>query len=288
MSIVGKAVRTDKLPIYPNLYIFLRSYDFWSLKLAPIFSPSYTLDTIIPSKEVEEVKRKTLIEVDKCTNVEDMIKLEDKMTEEVRKLVQSDPGQLIFNSGARGSFENDYKNMILSVGPITNVSTGESEFMKSSYMGGISKEDIVGAGNTIIVAEYPKAIGTADSGYMTKKFYAIFQTLRLDEPNTDCGTKQGLIVELTDDNYDYYIDQYAFGKQGPVLITEENAKQWIGKKIKIRSPLFCLGECICNKCAGERFYQLGIKDMGLTSINISSNLLNKGIKNFVPYISKDI
>jgi hypothetical protein len=49
----------------------------------------------------------------------------------------------------------------------------------------------------------------------------------------------------------------------------------------MRSPLYCLGgEVICNKCAGEGFYNLGIENVGLTTSSIGSNLLNKYMKTF--------
>jgi hypothetical protein len=58
-------------------------------------------------------------------------------------------------------------------------------------------------------------------------------------------------------------------------------EKYMGKTVKMRSPLYCLGgETICNKCAGEGFYNLGIENVGLTTSSIGSNLLNRYMKAF--------
>ena len=277
MTIIANAVMTDKIPTEPNLVTFLKAYEFWSLKLAPIFTPSYTMSMISPGEELEKRKAAARKAQSEAKTNEEMIKIEDQLVADAKKLTANDPGQTIFNSGARGSFDNDYKNMMLSVGAVMNPTTGEFDQLASSYIEGIKKEEIIPAANQVINAEYPKAINTAVSGYESKKFYAVFQTIILDDPNTDCGTKEGIITTLTEDNYEDFIDQYAFGKNGFVLITLDNKKELINRKIKIRSPLFCKNDCICNKCAGERFYKLGIKNMGLVAPIITGRLLNAGM-----------
>ena len=277
MSLISEGIMNEVIPIVPNIYNFLRNYEFWSLKLVTVFSPSFTSKMLSRNPQVEAAKKEVLDGIEN-EDVTTMVNAEDKLVDMVDKITAGDPGKTVFNSGARGSFENDYKNMMVSVGPTQNPVTGEYDFIKSSYLGGISKQDLAAAGNIIINAEYPKALGTAKGGYLTKQFYAVFQNIVYGEPGSDCHTNQGLIVEVTKDNIGDYIDQYAFGKTGPVLISKENAQNWIGKKIKVRSPMFCTDECICNKCAGERFYKLGIRNAGLTTNNISSRILNSSLK----------
>lgn len=56
----------------------------------------------------------------------------------------------------------------------------------------------------------------------------------------------------------------------------------VGKKIKIRSPLFCCAPPgkICNKCAGDMPYLLGVENIGLTTSAIGSGFLNLLMKAF--------
>ena len=42
--------------------------------------------------------------------------------------------------------------------------------------------------------------------------------------------------------------------------------------------MYCLGEKLCNKCAGERYYKLGITNMGLGTNKLGGNLGNASLK----------
>jgi hypothetical protein len=44
--------------------------------------------------------------------------------------------------------------------------------------------------------------------------------------------------------------------------------------------MYCISDKICNKCAGELFYKLGIENIGLTTTKVSSTLMNKSLKKF--------
>jgi hypothetical protein len=185
----------------------------------------------------------------------------------------------IFNCGAKANFDNDYKTMTLAIGTTENPATGKPDFIESSFIEGIKKNELVAAGNIIVSSEFPKAVGTQIGGYLTKQFYAVFQSIVLDEVGTDCGTTEGIEILLTSDNMHLYIFQNIILPNGKLItLTPENSKDYLNKKIKLRSPMFCLTDKICNACIGERFNILGIKNIGLTSGKISNNLLNKSMK----------
>jgi hypothetical protein len=74
--------------------------------------------------------------------------------------------------------------------------------------------------------------------------------------------------------------QYAVVNGKTVLLTNENRSQFVGKKVNLRSPIGCIGAKLCNKCMGERFYKLGIKNVGLTTGRISNSIMNASLKNF--------
>ena len=46
----------------------------------------------------------------------------------------------------------------------------------------------------------------------------------------------------------------------------------------MRSPLFCCGEDYCNICAGDYFYELGIVNIGNTTVKASSKMMNASLK----------
>lgn len=282
LNYVAAGIMNGKIQVKPTVYNFLRDYEFWALKLVTIFSPSYTSALVTPSKRLTDEKQK-LLNDNKNASTAEMVEIRDKLLDVARDTIKGDPGKTLFDSGSRGSFENDFGNMFVAVGPVENPVTGNFDFMKSNYISGISKEDLVAAGNIIVNAEYPKAIGTAKGGYQTKQFNAVFQTVTLGPKDSDCGTKGALTVTLTKDNLSKYIDQYIAMPNGATkLITDDLDVKYMNHPIKVRSPMYCLhldpGDCICNKCAGERFYKLGVTSMGLTASDLSAQMMNASLK----------
>lgn len=282
LNLVAAGIMNGSISINPTVYHFLRDYEFWALKLVTIFSPSYTSALVTPSKKLTTEKQK-LLNNNKNASTAEMVEIRDKLLDVARDTIKDDPGKTLFDSGSRGSFENDFGNMFVAVGPVENPVTGKFDFMKSNYIGGISKEDLVAAGNIIVNAEYPKAIGTAKGGYQTKQFNAVFQTVTLGPKDSDCGTKGALTVTLTKNNLAKYVDQYIALPNGKtILITNDLDVKYMNHPVKVRSPMYCLhldkDDALCNKCVGERFYKLGVTSMGLTASDLSAQLMNASLK----------
>ena len=276
-DMVAEAIMSQKIKIKPTVVDWLNAYEFWGLGLVSIFATSYSMETIIPNKELEAMKKKLLAEApDK--NLSTLSEIEQKLIKEADRLTEGTPGKFLFDSGARGSFSNDFKNMAISVGPVENPIDGSYDFMTSNYMHGISKEDIPASANSIVNAEYPKAIGTATGGYMSKVLYSVFQTMSVDEDGTDCGTKKGLNIVLTKGNLRDYIDQYIMDGSKLVLIDENLPSQYMNHSVTLRSPLYCTADKLCSKCAGKRFYKVGISDIGLTVSALAGSLQNAQLK----------
>lgn len=144
----------------------------------------------------------------------------------------------LFKSGSRGSFEDNYKNMSIMIGPVKNPGTGKYDFVESNYVDGIEKKDLPAVGNSIVNAAYPKAVGTEKGGYLTKQFFAVYQSITLDEHGTDCGSKGYLTVTLTTNNIHDYLYQYIVEVGGKlVLLTDENSEQYIDKTVQFRPLL---------------------------------------------------
>ena len=76
-----------------------------------------------------------------------------------------------------------------------------------------------------------------------------------------------------------FLDRYVLNNDGSLtLLTRENIDEYIEKEIVIRSPLFCKSDYICNKCAGEFFYKMNIKNAGLITNTMAGVLMNASMK----------
>ena len=103
----------------------------------------------------------------------------------------------------------------------------------------------------------------------------------LDDYGSDCGTKRTLDVKLTNTIKKDYMYRYIVTDNGSlVLLTPENMDKYVGKTVKMRSPMMCVGEKICNHCAGDLFYKLGIKNAGLTASRVATTLTRLNMKKF--------
>ena len=119
------------------------------------------------------------------------------------------------------------------------------------------------------------------SGYETKKINNAMQTLVLDEAGSDCGTKYYNTVKMTDKTAKLFVNRYILDSSGELVILKpDNIKQYVGKEVKMRSPMFCKGDKICNKCAGDFFYKMNIKNAGLLTSTLSGTLMNLSMKKF--------
>ena len=102
----------------------------------------------------------------------------------------------------------------------------------------------------------------------------------LDKHGSDCGTHKTIEMILTEKDSSDFKYRYIVDNDELVCLTNENMPKYIGKKIHLRSPLYCKGDKICNKCAGEMNYKLNNINIGLGCSKIATALLRLGMKKF--------
>lgn len=164
LKLISEGVMQEKIPVDPNLTRWLKDYEFYSMKLSTIFSPSYTEGLLKHNTEVVKEREKILkSNKEGKTDIKTLVDMEDKIVAKARKELKNDPGMTLFDSGARGSFENDYKNMNLSLGAVAKPGKdGEFYFVESNYIDGLQKKDMVSSGNVVVNAAFPKAIDLSE------------------------------------------------------------------------------------------------------------------------------
>lgn len=233
-----------------------------------------------PLPEIEKKKSELLKKYEKeiaAHNLDVMTQISDELVAYAKEILKDDPGMDLYLSGDL-DFGNNYKNNSIIKGAVKNELTGEFDFISTSFMNGIDVHDIPAHANSILASQYPASISTADSGYMGKKLLALLQMMEVDEPGTDCGTKHLIPITVTKTNKNDLT--YTYFQEGDELkeLTPENVDSYVGKVIMARSPMSCINDKICSKCAGRRFYMLNIRHAGLFATQISHAALNLGLK----------
>lgn len=127
---------------------------------------------------------------------------------------------------------------------------------------------------------YKYFCGTQVGGYLNKKMSAAFQGVVLDKHGSDCGTSLALEIIITASNKSQFLHRYIVVGSKLVLLDSNNIDNYVNKKVRLRSPMYCKGDRLCNKCAGELYYKLGIENIGLTSTKLAGTLLNLNMKKF--------
>ena len=100
---------------------------------------------------------------------------------------------------------------------------------------------------------FDRSSSTELGGEATKTIFRIMQNATISED--DCGSKEGFEAILTDQNKNWFLYNYMLVGDSLVKLDESNVDKYIGKKIKIRTPLFCKThrDEFCKKCIGGRY-----------------------------------
>jgi hypothetical protein len=279
---LSKALLNDEITV-DDMVNYLNRTQWLAMQFHSVICGSFTMKTLKPSPTVITMRNKLLKEnKDKIESgdVVTAVQIEQKLLDTAKSELKGDPGMDLYNSGARGSFSNNYKAVAAIKGPVFNPTTGEWDIVQSNFMEGIRKEELPVYGNAIITGAYPKAVGTQVSGYFSKQITAALQAVVLDKPGSDCGSKGYLKIILTPQLVGDFMYRYMVEGSKLVLLDEKNVNNYIGREIKFRSPMYCIGKKLCRACAGQMYDKLQIDNIGMTAARVSSTLLNLNMKKF--------
>lgn len=287
-DLLSKALLNDVIS-EETMFAYLNRTQWLSMQLHSVVSGSFTLSSLEPLPKVTK-RRNELIKQHKdlleAGDVVTSVKIEKELLAMADKELEKDHGLDLYRSGARGSFGNNFKTISVMKGAVYNPTTARFDIVTSNFMEGIKKSDLPVYGNSVVTAAYPKAIGTATSGYFSKQIIAALQAVVLDGPGSDCGTKGTLSTRLTEHNIKDHLYRFVVEGGKTVLLDEDNISKYVGKDVKLRSVMYCIGEKKCEKCSGLMYRKLKIDNMGMTASRISSTLLNMSMKKFHDTSSK--
>ena len=267
-----------------DLKRFIMSTQF-TMPFIQFLSPSFTDAMLLSSKQITKEKNKKLKENKVALDAGD-INVADTIQKELldysRELLADDPSMDTFNSGAGGSFDNNFKNMFIMKGTVRDPDpTKGYSFISSNYIDGVSEDEYATLANTLAEGPYNRSKKTETGGWWEKLLLYATQHLKLLEPGSDCGTKRYVEEYITEDNIEDMMYNYVIQGNKLVEITSKNRDQFIGKTVKMRYSAMCEAkDGFCNMCAGNLWYRLGISKIGVITPQIASTLKNKAMSSF--------
>ncbi len=252
-----------------------------------ILCPGFTEKMLFCTEEINKKKKELVKKYEKEIAEGDVVivsKIEQELLDFAKEYLKDDPGLDLFNSGARGSFGNNFKNLFVMKGAIANSdpkSPNEYDIALSNYMSGMDKKEYNLFSSSLSAGPYYRAKKTEVGGYYEKLFRNAFQHIVLLPEGTDCKTEGYVEVIPTKKTIGLYMYMYVIEGGKLTEITSDNMNKFVDKTIKLRFPTECKAKKgICNKCMGNLFYRVNIKNAGISLTKIPSTLKNIMMKNF--------
>ena len=280
-AILQGSITVDEFAKYSSMAIWLSYF-------TELFMPGISLNFIVPNKELMEYKKKLLEEnkdlLNKKTyNSDDvalyMERIENPLKAKARELLKDDPTLRLYDL-AKPSFDNNYKNSNVINGPLYDPVSGEYKINTNSYNEGITRESFDVLANKAMTSSFSRAVATQDGGTMTKYLSVAMQNVKLGPKGSDCGTDGYILYKVDSKRWESILYDYMINDDKTLTcITPELKKSLVGKVIKLRTPLYCTcKDYFCNHCAGDRYYKLGIKDIGMTATITTGTIMQKNMK----------
>jgi len=191
----------------------------------------------------EAVKAKETI-----TDVRDMKTMAD-LSDIMQNELEENPVFDMIKSGARGSWKQVsqislFKGLVTDVvgniqsDPITNClidGLTPQEFFRSSYG---SRKGVVDS-----------SLNTGTSGHLTRKLIFALSPCIINKELEDCGTDRFFDLVVDDGTVDFLKGRYI--KEGVKIVEVTKPEKYLGKVVKLRSPIYCQGDRgFCKKCIG--------------------------------------
>ncbi len=255
--------------------------------LSSLVSISFTPEALVlpdkfkkeRSKLIDEYKKKkeesnSQVEIDKTINWinKEFNNLALRVLDYFREHREVYPIIDSLDSGAKGK-PDDFRKLLVAIGLSINARGEINDVVDRSGSEGLSPTQFFNYSSQAIVSQYKKSSETAIPGYLIRQLNTIMVGVKLSK-TIDCQTKGRLSIHIQDKD----MLKSMVGKiyEGGVL--SEDDTSLIGKRVKLRSPLYCKAEDgICHKCYCpdfiERMHLETNAGIGLLSSTAQANML---------------
>lgn len=235
-------------------------------------------DKIYPKKKELLKKYKAQIDAGNDSIIPD---IEKELIAYAKELLQDDGSLDVFDNDESADYGNNFKNMFVMKGLVKKNNGKGYNIITSDYMRGVSKDEYIAFADSLAAGPYNRARKTATGGYW-EKLFRIFEHVVLDKEGTDCHTKRTIEFTITPKTVDYIYYSYIVENGKLIELTSDNVDKYMNKTVRIRFSSLCESKNgkICSKCAGNKFYRLGVTNIGSAVPQIGSKIKNINMKAF--------
>lgn len=172
----------------------------------------------------------------------------------------------ILNSGSRGD-PSQLRQMLVTKGLIQDAQ-GNIISINDCYVDGMKPEGAFMDGYGSRKGIMDRSRSTSVTGYLTRKIVYACASVIVDPNLNDCGTKKTVPVKITKDNASLLYGRYMYDSKGKkILLGPDNADQYIGKMMDLRTPIYCKSKKLCKTCYGDLVKFYGTPFVGILAAN---------------------
>ena len=186
------------------------------MSCASSICPSHTEKIFTMQEQLTERKKKLLSDpkIKKGIDSADLVVMknveDDLINYAAKELLKDDPSMDMYNSDAKATLSNNFKNMYIMRSGLTDVD-GKTTIVMSSYMDGMEYKDYTAIGGFGVRGSYSRSCMTAGPGHIERLFLGATSHIKSLGKGTDCHTNRYVTVKLTDKNikdwyYSFIID----------------------------------------------------------------------------------
>lgn len=151
---------------------YIDKMQWLGFSLSRILNTSMTLDLVMPVSGLETKKKELFSKYHKEIENGDIVKfneIEKELLNYSKEKLKDCPDFEIYESGARGSFSNSYKNGTIARGGISKLDDINDYYIsKNSLLEGIPPEETDKYADLMTQASYNRAVGTRQGGLTTQ------------------------------------------------------------------------------------------------------------------------
>lgn len=205
-----------------------------------------------------------------------MAKIEDELVAMDKAYIKGDVSEPFYQAVGGKAYNEQRKKMYIMVGLMPDFSKdlNDTVTVLNNMDKGYQTEDIPAVANEIRRGAYGRSKATADGGYESKFITRAFQDIRITKE--DCGTKRGKTFVLEDRYKKLFIGRFL---TNGTTLTIDNIDDYVGKKITIRSPMYC--ECkdgLCYRCCDKVINDCRLENIGMQTLAIADVMVMVAMK----------
>lgn len=250
---VAEGAERDKEKIYVDEYLLFTNAAFYSAGFAQICVPSGTPKSFVAAPGIVELKNKLIEEnKDRLSDPAVIAKIDAQLVAYDREYLKGDLSE-DFLLGKK-AFAIVRKKLFGMHGAETGLKESvEVKLIKPSLSQGWDINHFPEMIESLRAGSFNRSAQTMLGGEAVKWLLRGSSNITVTED--DCGSKLGIYMDVTQETLPKLKGFTIVGEKARV--TDEDAKSYLGKRVLLRSPMFCqLGQTdFCKVCVGDLLAQ---------------------------------